>query len=154
MVRHTGHARKCASHSVQMHRCRHGNTTTDATRFPHPLHFGPDATTRSGSIYADSASSAWPSPPAAHDSPPSSAKQPPPFSCAPPLMMACCSCACREAAVASCAFAFACQTCASTLSCAARASNSAFLRTAFSTSASFSLNSRATVSSAAVSSAR
>lgn len=144
-VRQTGQARKCPSHSAQMHRWRHGNTTTEATRFAHPLHFGVGPT-RSGSTYADSASSA--SPPA-HDSPP-----PPPSSPPPLLIIAWCSCACNAAAVASCALALACQSCASTLSCAARASNSALRRVAFSTSASFSLSLRNTDSSAALSSVR
>jgi hypothetical protein len=135
-----------------MHRCRHGNRTTDATRFRHPLQLGPDTTTRSGSTKADSASSTWPSTPTGHPSGSSTLL----LSCAapPPLIMALCSWACREAAVASWARALACQTCASTLSCAARASNSAFLRVAFSTSTSLSRSLRATDSSAAPSSAR
>ena len=151
-MRQSGQAWATWSHSVQRHRCRHGNRTTDAARFRHALQVGLDTTTRSGSTYADSASSAWPSTPTAHPSWSSTLL----LSCAeaPPLIIALWSWTCRDAASASWARALACQTCASTLSCAARASNSAFLRVAFSTSASFSRNLRATDSSAAPSRAR
>lgn len=153
MQRHNGQAWTIWSHSVQRHKCRHGSITTEATRFRHALQLGADMVTLSGSMYADSASSAWPSTPA-EDATPSSPLLLSWAATNPPLIIACCSWACRVAAVACCARALACQAWASTLSCAARASNSAFLRVAFSTSTSFSLNLRAIDSSAAFSSAR
>lgn len=147
-VKQRGQSRATRLHSVQTLRCRHGSSNTAATLLRHALQLGPDATTtRSGSIYADSASSV-------------SRPQPLPLpssgdvlSC-PPQIMACCNCACSDTAAVSWALAFACQTWTSMVSWAARASSSAFRRLAFSTSASFFLILLVTTSSAAPRSAR
>ncbi|KAL4570539.1 hypothetical protein LXL04_026195 [Taraxacum kok-saghyz] len=80
-------------------------------------------------MYDDPASSASP---AATSSP---CEEHPPT----PVTIACCSCACNAAATASCALAFACQTCASAVICDARASSSTLRRMAFSATASLSL---------------
>ncbi|KAJ0602707.1 hypothetical protein HanIR_Chr03g0142721 [Helianthus annuus] len=132
--RHDGQDETTPSHSVQTHRCRHGSNTTEATRFPQALQPGPlTNTTRSGSTYADSASSTSST---AHrcPTPSRSAKLLPTLR----LTIACSSCDCNATASSSCALALASQTCASALRCAARASSSMLRRFAFSTSVSFS----------------
>lgn len=127
------------SQNAHRHKWRHGSKTTDTVLALHTLHnrTGPPASIRSGSTYADSASSAGLAP--------GSSLGP---GCWARTAAACWSRACREAAVDWKESAFDCHVMSSDLRLDIRSSSSPPHRTARSSSASFSLNRRVVSESA------